>query len=460
MATIALYVNKINQMPGLIKDVKKSVTDYKSELCNLEDVISSIQSSSQIQEQKIASLDAFKQNNEEFVSNVARIDSGVADIIKQRKDDFYEKYTYLKPECEKNWKEKAKDWFVSASEWCKEHWAMVVTIVVVIAIAAIAAICGVAIAFIAAVAGIISLVLCIADVICMLATGKDIATICRENGLNVLADVFQGVSIGADIVSIVFPMGAAIKTMAKVGVKKFAQASIEAAKTAFKETIEKVFKSGFKNGIKNALKITFKTFIFDIDDFTKMENGKRILDLWEPTLDIPDANKHWTREGDKLIPKSDSYPKPGRGGHSNPDGLSMEGIMRKYGFDSIPLKKNGDIDWTNFSIYDVNIKGMSEIRVTSDGMKGNFNKADEMLKLQNISKTALEEKLNISLTWHENVNLKTMQLIPTEIHANIRHVGGVGNYKFTVGRIPAQLDNILQNVFKFSSRTAATVFGQ
>ena len=103
---------------------------------------------------------------------------------------------------------------------------------------------------------------------------------------------------------------------------------------------------------------------------------------------------------------------------------------------------------------------MSEIRVTSDGMKGNFNKADEMLKLQNISKTALEEKLNISLTWHENVNLKTMQLIPTEIHANIRHVGGVGNYKFTVGRIPAQLDNILQNVFKFSSRTAATVFGQ
>lgn len=32
MATIALYADKINQMPGLIKDVKKSVTNYKSEL--------------------------------------------------------------------------------------------------------------------------------------------------------------------------------------------------------------------------------------------------------------------------------------------------------------------------------------------------------------------------------------------------------------------------------------------
>ena len=56
MATIALYANKINQMPGLIKDIKESVTEYKSELfalktktlainksiCNLDDVISSI----------------------------------------------------------------------------------------------------------------------------------------------------------------------------------------------------------------------------------------------------------------------------------------------------------------------------------------------------------------------------------------------------------------------------------
>jgi hypothetical protein len=32
MATISLYASQINQMPGLIADLKRSVTDYKSEL--------------------------------------------------------------------------------------------------------------------------------------------------------------------------------------------------------------------------------------------------------------------------------------------------------------------------------------------------------------------------------------------------------------------------------------------
>jgi len=60
MGTIALYAGSINQMSRLIKDVKKSVIDYKSELtalknrtiainksiCDLDDVIASIQSHS------------------------------------------------------------------------------------------------------------------------------------------------------------------------------------------------------------------------------------------------------------------------------------------------------------------------------------------------------------------------------------------------------------------------------
>lgn len=153
MATIALYAGKINQMPGLIKDIKKSVTDYKSELsalksktltinksvCNLDDVISSIQASTQTQEQKITSLETFDQNSEQFIADATRIDSDVADVVKQRKDEFYDKYYYLKPEREKNLKEKWDDFWVSAGEWCKEHWKLVVTITVVIV--AIALIC-------------------------------------------------------------------------------------------------------------------------------------------------------------------------------------------------------------------------------------------------------------------------------------------------------------------------------
>ena len=36
MATIALYADKINQMAGLVKEVKTAVTDYKTELLTLK----------------------------------------------------------------------------------------------------------------------------------------------------------------------------------------------------------------------------------------------------------------------------------------------------------------------------------------------------------------------------------------------------------------------------------------
>ncbi len=150
MPTIALYANKINQMPGLIQDVKKSVVDYQSELsalkkqslkinqsiCNLSDVISSIQASSQTQEQKIASLETFQQNSEQFIEDTARIDREVADVINQRKDDFYEEYYYLKPECEKNGWEKFCDGVKAVGEWCKENWKSIAKIVLTVVIIA------------------------------------------------------------------------------------------------------------------------------------------------------------------------------------------------------------------------------------------------------------------------------------------------------------------------------------
>jgi len=46
------------------------------------------------------------QNYEEFVSDVKNIDDDVADVINERKNDFYDEYYYLKPECEKSGWEK------------------------------------------------------------------------------------------------------------------------------------------------------------------------------------------------------------------------------------------------------------------------------------------------------------------------------------------------------------------
>ena len=115
MATIALYAGKMNQMPSLIGEVRKSVDDYSSELfslkskalnirksvCDLDDVIGMVQTSTQIQEQKIESLQAFCQKTEEFTADVVRIDEEAAAVINQNKEDFYNKYNYLRPDAEK-----------------------------------------------------------------------------------------------------------------------------------------------------------------------------------------------------------------------------------------------------------------------------------------------------------------------------------------------------------------------
>lgn len=153
MATIALYANKVNQMPELVQGIKSAVNDYKTELqqiqmkalsigtsvCNLNDVISSIQSSTQTQDDKVTSFDIFEHNTEDFIETAASVDSDVADIINQNRAEFYEDYAYLKPECEKNTWDKFCEGCKSVGEWCKEHWEK---IVVCIAVAAICIVAG------------------------------------------------------------------------------------------------------------------------------------------------------------------------------------------------------------------------------------------------------------------------------------------------------------------------------
>lgn len=74
------------------------------------------------------------------------IDQNAADAINKSKNDFYDKYEYLKPDIEKSWLEEKVD---NACEWCKEHWKEIlitVTIVIgaVLAIVAVVASGGLA----------------------------------------------------------------------------------------------------------------------------------------------------------------------------------------------------------------------------------------------------------------------------------------------------------------------------
>lgn len=98
-------------------------------ICNLDDVISTISTSIQTQEDKIEALETFHSNCEQFITDTVKIDSDVAEIVSQRKDDFYNKYYYLKPDNEKNgWDDGLK----KVGEWCKEHWKMIATVIIVV----------------------------------------------------------------------------------------------------------------------------------------------------------------------------------------------------------------------------------------------------------------------------------------------------------------------------------------
>ena len=146
MATITLYSGKINQMSSLINKAKISVKSYKSDLkslkskvlsidesiCDVDDVISSIKSSTKMQEDKIETLENLKQDINDFISDVVRIDGDAAEAINKSKDDFYNKYEYLTPECEKSGWEKFKDGCKKVGEWCQEHWKEILAVVVVI----------------------------------------------------------------------------------------------------------------------------------------------------------------------------------------------------------------------------------------------------------------------------------------------------------------------------------------
>ena len=198
MATIALYANKINNMSSVLSTVKTAVTELTGELssvktlcsqvntsiCDLSDVVRSISSATTLQEDKLEALETLGDNIDTFADEADRIDGEVADLMNKRKDDFYSKYYYLKPECEKTGWDKFCDGCKKVGDWCKENWealcGIVIAIVIIVAVVVICVVTfGTAAAALAAIgiaAGIGALVglagQLISDIICLHITGK------------------------------------------------------------------------------------------------------------------------------------------------------------------------------------------------------------------------------------------------------------------------------------------------
>ena len=146
MATITLYKDKLNGVGSLIDTMVSSVNNLDMQLgalkatlqgvnsstYNLDSAVENIRSSSQTEKEKADDLNKLSKEVDNFITVTVNRDNTAKEEINKAKEDFYTKYSYLKPECEKDFIEKVVDTVESAADWCCEHWKLIVTIVIVV----------------------------------------------------------------------------------------------------------------------------------------------------------------------------------------------------------------------------------------------------------------------------------------------------------------------------------------
>ncbi len=139
----------------------------------------------------------------------------------------------------------------------------------------------------------------------------------------------------------------------------------------------------------------------------------------------PVENGRWDGErGDsKWMPDPDCIPQK-----ANPENKSWKDILEKSGIDGVKFK-DGEPDFDSISKGTVKIEGFSASR------DDNFDKADMALAQQRgcSPREVRQWRKEHKYTWHECKDMKTMQKVPSNIHNNISHRGGVSNIKTTQG---------------------------
>lgn len=151
MATITLYKDKLNSVSSLINTMVSSVNNLDMQLgalkstlqgvnsstYNLDSAVENIRSSSQTEQEKADDLNKLSKEADNFITVTVNRDQAAKEEINKAKEDFYTKYSYLKPECEKDFIEKVVDTVESAADWCCDHWEVIAAIAAVIVVAVV-----------------------------------------------------------------------------------------------------------------------------------------------------------------------------------------------------------------------------------------------------------------------------------------------------------------------------------
>lgn len=163
----------------------------------------------------------------------------------------------------------------------------------------------------------------------------------------------------------------------------------------------------------------------------KLEKAKTPTTLPEESLACPQCadarhcpveNGKWVEgeRGDgKWVPDGEHVP-----GKANPEGQTWDEILEEANIDGVTFK-DGE---PNFDSID---KGEVKIEDFSTNRSDNFDKADVALAEQRGCKpedVARWRKEN-GYTWHEKADMQTMQKVPSKVHNNIPHQGGIAAAK-------------------------------
>ena len=157
MATIVLYRDKLNSIGESIRNnvsasnnlnsqlssLKSTLQGINSSTYNLQDTIDNISSSTKTEKEKVKDLNKLSKKVDEFISVTVNRDNSAKEMIEKSKKEFYTKYLYLKPNCEKSGLEKICDGLKSTGRWFKDN--IKELIVVGLAAAAIVAVVALAV---------------------------------------------------------------------------------------------------------------------------------------------------------------------------------------------------------------------------------------------------------------------------------------------------------------------------
>lgn len=159
----------------------------------------------------------------------------------------------------------------------------------------------------------------------------------------------------------------------------------------------------------------------NIEKICNLDELKRNSEIRELSrCPIEGHNGHWEGErGDsKWIPDKEYIPPC-----SNIEGKTWGEILDNNGIDGIEYK-DGEPDFSPIAKETVEIDDFTGNRAK------NFDQADEKLaeKLNCYPEDVEKMRKENNETWHECPDCKTMKLVPSEIHNNIPHTGGISEY--------------------------------